>query len=81
MVGTTTTSYTRREISKFKLEYRSWIPCNTLLLSDICRWLVEEEDTEVVGRATTNDHLISTQKCYFKSYLRSVVSAFCVLII
>ena len=28
----------------------------TELLSDICRWLVEEEDAEVVGEATTNCH-------------------------
>ena len=26
------------------------------LLSDIYRWLVEEEDTEAVGGATTNSH-------------------------
>ena len=38
-----------REIAKFKLEYHSWIPCNTLLLSNICKWLVEEEDTEAGG--------------------------------
>ena len=47
---------------KFKLEYHSWIPCNTLLLSDICRWLVEEEDVKVVGGATTHDHRPLTNK-------------------
>ena len=26
------------------------------LLSDICRWLVKEEDVEAVGKATTNHH-------------------------
>ena len=45
-----------REISKFKLEYHSWIPCNTLLLFDIFRWLVDEEDAEAVGGATTHYH-------------------------
>ena len=28
----------------------SWMLCEALLLSDLCRWLVEEEDAEVVGR-------------------------------
>ena len=56
MVGTITTSLKRREILKFKLEYHSWIPCNTLFQYDICRWLVKEEDAEVVGGATTHDH-------------------------
>ena len=28
----------------------------TKFLSDICRWLVGEEDVEVVGGATTNHH-------------------------
>ena len=55
-----------REISKFKLEYHSWIPCNTLLLSDICRWLVEEEDAEAVGEATTHDHMRLTNKLSYK---------------
>ena len=55
-----------REISKFKLEYHSWIPCNTLLLSNICRWLVEEEDVEAMGRATTHDHRPLTNKLSYK---------------
>ena len=28
----------------------------TELLSNICRWLVEEEDAKEVGRTTTNRH-------------------------
>ena len=28
----------------------------TKLLPDICRWLVEEEDIEAVGKATTHYH-------------------------
>ena len=32
------------------------ILCKTKLLSDMCRWLVEEEDTEAVGGIKTNHH-------------------------
>ena len=62
MVGISTTRKMRREILKFKLEYHSWIPCNTLFLFNICRWLVEEEDDEAVGEATTHDHQPLTNK-------------------
>ena len=34
----------------------------TKLLSDICRWLVEEEDVKAVGGATTNHHWPLTNK-------------------
>ena len=34
----------------------SWILCKTLLLSDSCRWLVEEEDAKAVGRVIINYH-------------------------
>ena len=46
-----------REISKFILDpYFFGILCKTKLLSDICRWLVEEEDADEVGGTTTNHH-------------------------
>ena len=46
----------REKFKKFKLECHSWILCKTLLLSDICRGQVKEEDVEAVGRTTTNCH-------------------------
>ena len=62
-IGTCTTSLTRREISKFIFDpYFFGILCITELLSDICRWLVEEEDVKAAGRATTNLHLPLTNE-------------------
>ena len=37
------------------------IPGMTELLYDICRWLFEEEDVEVVGGATTNHYCLDQQ--------------------
>ena len=31
--------------------------CKTLLLSDICRWLIEEEDAKAVGGGQNNNQL------------------------
>ena len=44
----------------------AWILCKTLFLSDLCRWLVEEEDVEAVGRVTTNYHRPFTNKLSWK---------------
>ena len=34
----------------------SWMLCKTLLLSYSCRWKVEEEEAETVGRVIINYH-------------------------
>ena len=39
-----------------------FILCKTLLLSDICRWIVKEENTEAMGGATTHYHRPLTNK-------------------
>ena len=39
-----------------------WMLYKTLLLSDLCRWLVEEEDAEAVDRVITNYHRSMTNK-------------------
>ena len=44
----------------------SWMLCKTLLLSDLCIWLVEEEDAEVVGRVITNYHRPLNNKLSWK---------------
>ena len=44
----------------------SWMLCKTLFLFDLCRWLVEEEDIEAVGRVITNYHRPLTNKFSWK---------------
>ena len=44
----------------------SWMLCKTLFLSDSCRWMVEEEDAETVGRVIINYHRPLTNKLSWK---------------
>ena len=45
-----------------KSKKKKLILCKTLLLSDIYRWLLEEEDAKTIGGATTHYHRPLTNK-------------------
>ena len=47
----------------------SWMLCKTLLLSNLCRWLVEEEDVEAVGKVIINYHQPLTNKLSWKLWV------------
>ena len=49
--------------------FHPWMLCETLLLPDLCRWLVKEEDVEMVGREIINYHRPLTNKLSWKLFV------------